>query len=200
MRKALLVVALALLWLAGCKRLRSADYKLLDQAGMWYGQIQELRGLDTTDAEVAELVKLKHAGVPDAACVELVSIAHLRKHPFASADAVLSLARAGFSESDVLEIARADQLDALSSEMVTLRFTGLSTEVALDVARRRVQGLPTLSCLQVAQLKNTGLTEQQILERINRGMTDAEADAEIAARRRAANRTGFVRNRGRRRR
>jgi hypothetical protein len=200
MRKALLLVALALLCLTGCKPLRSTDYHPLDQAGMWYGQIQELRKLDTTDAEVAELVKLKEAGIPDEACVELVSIAHAQKHPFVSADAVLSLARAGFSESNVLEIARTDQLDAMSGEVVTLRLTGFSPEVALDVARRRAKGLTTLSTLEIAQLKNTGLTEKQILDRIDRGMADAEADAEITARRRAANKTGFVRNRGRRRR
>jgi len=187
-----------LLCVAGCKTHRSADFKPLDQAGAWYETIQELRGLDVNDAEVAELVKLKRVGASDATCVELVKVAHARNHPLMSADAVLSLARAGFTAPDVLEIARLDELDARSGEAVTLRLTGLSTEVVVQVMRRRMKGLPTMSNLEIARLKNTGLTEKQILDRIDRGITDAEAEREVAARRRAANQTGFVRNRGRR--
>ena len=48
-----------------------------------------------------------------------------------------------------------------------------------------------------SKLKNTGLTEQQILQRINQGMTDEQAEKEIAARKRASNQTGFVRIHGR---
>jgi hypothetical protein len=49
-------------------------------------------------------------------------------------------------------------------------------------------------------LKNTGLTEKQIMERINQGMTDAEADKEAAYREATRNHanTGFVRQHGRR--
>ena len=52
---------------------------------------------------------------------------------------------------------------------------------------------------EIAKLKNTGLTEQQILQRIKEGMTDAQAEKEVAARVRARNHsgTGFVRVRGR---
>jgi hypothetical protein len=44
------------------------------------------------------------------------------------------------------------------------------------------------------------LTERQILERVNQGMTDAQADKEATAREAARNHsgTGFVRLRGRR--
>ncbi|MGA2482258.1 MAG: hypothetical protein ABSF92_03985 [Candidatus Acidiferrales bacterium] len=194
----LLAATLVLMCVAGCKTHPSADFKPLDQAGMWYENIQELRGLDVNDAEVAELARLKQTGAADATCVELVKAAHAHNHPFASADAVLSLGRAGFTEADILEFARMDELDSKSGEAVTLKFTGISTDGVVEVMQRRMKGLPTMSNLEISKLKNTGLTEKQILEQINRGMTDAEAEREVTARRHAANQTGFVRNRGRR--
>jgi hypothetical protein len=198
MNRFLRVAAVGLVCLAGCKQHPSADLRPLDQAGAWYETIQQLRGLDVSDAEVAELVKLKHAGVSDATCVKLVESAHAHKHPFASASAVLTLAQAGFSPQEVLDLAQSDQLDQRSTEALTLRLTGLSTSVVVEVIRREMNGLPTMSSLQIARLKNTGLSEKQVLERVDRGMTDAQAEAEIASRRRAANKTGFVSNRGRR--
>jgi hypothetical protein len=50
-------------------------------------------------------------------------------------------------------------------------------------------------------LKNTGLTEKEIIQRIDRGMDDNQAEKEIRARETARNHygTGFVSIRGRRR-
>ena len=64
---------------------------------------------------------------------------------------------------------------------------------------RRMKGLPTLNSAEIGRLKNTGLTEKQIMERINQGMTDAQADREAALREATRNHanTGFVRTRGR---
>jgi hypothetical protein len=58
-----------------------------------------------------------------------------------------------------------------------------------------------MSTAEIGRLKNTGLTEKQILEKINAGMTDAQADKEAASREAARNHsnTDFVRVRGRRR-
>jgi hypothetical protein len=52
---------------------------------------------------------------------------------------------------------------------------------------------------QISRLKNTGLTEKQILERVKEGMTDAQAEREIALREATRNHsnTGFVRVHGR---
>jgi hypothetical protein len=63
-----------------------------------------------------------------------------------------------------------------------------------------LKGQPTLSSAEIGRLKNTGLTEKQILERINQGMTDAQADKEASLREATRNHanTGFVRTRGRR--
>jgi hypothetical protein len=65
--------------------------------------------------------------------------------------------------------------------------------------QRHLQNQPTLSSGEIARLKNTGLTESQVLERINQGMTDEQAEKEVVARETARNHygTGFVRVRGR---
>lgn len=197
MRRLLPAVALALLCLCACQRKPFTDFRSLDQAGMWYEHIEKLKSLDTSEAEIAELVKLKQTGLSDETCVALISAAHAHQHPFSSADSVLSLGRAGLGEPEILEIARMDKLDTLSGDAVILRLTGLSSQAVVHIARRRAAGQRTLSSPIIARLKDTGLYEQQILERVNRGMTDAQAEAEIAARRRARNPTGFRRNRGR---
>jgi len=66
---------------------------------------------------------------------------------------------------------------------------------------RKLANQPTLSSGEISRLKNTGLTEKQVVDRINRGMTDAQADKEIALREAERNHanTGFVRVHGRKR-
>jgi hypothetical protein len=80
-----------------------------------------------------------------------------------------------------------------------LRLVGLSEHAVDLILRRRLQGQTTLSSAEIGRLKNTGLTEKQILERINQGMTDAQANKEAAAREAVRNHsgTGFVRLHGR---
>jgi hypothetical protein len=166
---------------------------------MWSSGLEQLKALNASDSEVAQLVKVKRARLSDDACVALVAAAHERKHPFTSGDSTANLASAGYSEDQILEIARADQLDAISGDAVALRLIGLSDRFVQFVLKRRLQGHSTLGTPQIARLKNTGLSETQILEKIKAGMTDAQADREIAAREAARNHagTGFVRVRGR---
>jgi len=90
-----LIVALAALLAPGCKHLQPVDTRPLDQAGMEYRSVEELRELDVTDVEVAAVVKAREAGISDAACVELVRIARGRKQPFSSGEAIASLRRVG---------------------------------------------------------------------------------------------------------
>ncbi len=163
--------------------------------------LEELKALNTSDEEIAQVVKLKHARVSDDTSVALVSSAHAHHHIFTSADSVASLTGAGFSDSQIMEIANADKLDLVSEDAVMLRLIRLSDATVQLVLDRRLQGQPVLSSAEIAKLKNTGLTERQIVERINQGMTDAEADKEIYVRETIRNHsnTGFVRARGRRR-
>jgi hypothetical protein len=69
-----------------------------------------------------------------------------------------------------------------------------------EIMHRRMQGLPTLTSEQIGRLKNTGMSEKQILEVIARGLDGAQAEAFVAQREASRNHsnTGFVRTRGRR--
>lgn len=199
MKHCIVVVALSALLAGGCKQHPLTDYRPLDQAGMWSDTVEQLKKLNVSDSEVAQLVALKNAGISDQACVQLVSMAHERQQFFTSSSSAKSLAGAGFSETQILELARAGQLDTLSAEAITLRLIGLSDSTVQMILHRRLANQPTLSSGEISRLKNTGLTEKQIVERIENGMTDAQADKEIAlreAQRNHAN-TGFVRVHGR---
>lgn len=198
MRNRILLLALSAL-LVGCKQHPLTDYRPLDQVGMWSDSVEQLKKLNVSDSEVLQLVTLKTAGISDDACIQLVSMAHDRKEFFVSSSSVKSLAGANFSEAQILELARAGQLDTLSAEAVTLRLIGLSDSTVQMVLHRRLANQPTMSSGEISRLKNTGLTEKQVVERIQNGMTDAQADKEIAlreAQRNHAN-TGFVRVHGR---
>jgi len=185
--------------MSGCHQHPLTDYRPLDQVGMWSSNVEQLKTLNTSDTEVAQLVKLKQAGIGDDACVTLITEAHKRQHLFMSADSAVNLARAGYPEPVILEIAKSDQLDIISGDAVMLRLVGLSDSAVDLILHRRLKGQATMSSAEIGRLKNTGLTEKQILERINQGMTDAQADKEASLREATRNHsnTGFVRTRGR---
>src|SRR5258708_15698685 len=200
MKSRALLLGVCVLFAGGCHQHLLTDYRPLDQSGMWSSGLEQLKKLNTSDFEVAQLVKVKQAGVSDDTCVALDAAAHERTHPVASGDSNATLANAGYSEPQILEIAGTDQLDAISGDAVALRLIGLSDSFVQFVLHRRLQGQATLGTPQIARLKNTGLTEKQILDKIKAGVTDAEANREIAnleaARSHAG--TGFVRVHGRR--
>jgi hypothetical protein len=198
--KLMLLGVFVLFRVSGCDKHPLTDYRPLDQAGMWSSSVEQLKTLNTSDLEVAQLVRLKQAGISDDACVTLITGAHQRQHAFTSADSAVNLARAGYSEPVILEIAKADQLDIISGDAVMLRLVGLSDSAVDLILHRRLKGQRTMSSAEIGRLKNTGLTEKQILERINQGMTDAQADKEAALREATRNHanTGFVRARSRR--
>ena len=183
----------------GCKHHPFVDTQPLDQAGMTYSNIQELKGLDVTNAEIAEIAKARQAGISDTGCIELVRFARGRKEPFSSGGAVASLRQVGVSEPTVLELARLNQLGLWVGEAQAMRLVGLSDKVLLAIARRRAAGQPALSGPSVGRLKNAGLSEADILAGIEQGLTDEQAEEVIATRRRAAGGSTFVRQYRRRR-
>src|ERR1700731_3289732 len=199
MKSHALLLGVCALFAVGCKQHLLTDYRPLDQSGMWSSGLEQLKALNASDSEVAQLVKGKRARLSDDACVALVAAAHERKHPFTSGDSTANLASAGYSEEQILEIARADQLDSISGDAVALRLIGFSDNFVQFILQRRLQKHPTLGTPQIARLKNTGLTEKKILEQIKSGLTDAQADRELAAREAAGKGAGggFVRVRGR---
>jgi hypothetical protein len=198
--KVLLLGVFVLFRMSGCQQHPLTDYRPLDQAGMWSSDVEQLKSLNTSDAEVLQIVRLKQAGLGDDTCVALVTDAHQHQHLFANADSAVNLAGAGYSESQILEIAKSDQLEIISGDAVMLRLVGLSGPAVDMILHRRLRGQLTMSSAEIGRLKNTGLTEKQILERINQGMTDAQADREAAFREATRNHsgTGFVRTHGRR--
>src|SRR5215510_2850630 len=201
MRYTVIPFAVFLLRSFGCDSHPLTDYRPLDQAGMWSSNVEQLKALNVSDTEITQLTKLKQAGVSDDACVTIVSDAHNHKHPFASADSAVNLMRAGCGEPIILEMTRADQLDNLSGDAVMLRLVGLSDSAVDVILHRRLRAQRTMSSAEIGRLKNTGLTEKQIMDRVNSGMTDAEADKEAALREATRNHsnTGFTRVHGRRR-
>lgn len=200
MKYKLIPAAFLLLRLYGCNQHLFTDYRPLDKSGMWSSSVEQLKKLNTSDTEVEQLTKMKQGGVSDDACVQVIADAHSHQHPFASADSAVNLMNAGYNESVILEMTKADQLDNLSGDAVMLRLVGLSDPAVDTILHKRMKGQRTMSSAEIGRLKNTGLTEAQIMERINRGMTDAEADREATVREATRNHanTGFSRVKGRR--
>jgi hypothetical protein len=201
MRCRLLSIAAALLVAGGCHQHPLTDYRPLDKAGMFSASTEQLKALNTSDAEIAQVVALKQAGVTDDNCVALISAAHAAKHPFYSTDSVTSLIGARYSQAQILEFARANKLDAISGDAVMFRLIGLSDHTVQILVQRRLEDRLTLSSAAIGRLKNTGLTEKQILEKIDQGMTDEQAQTEASQREAVRNHahTDFVRVQGRRR-
>ena len=175
------------------------DYRPADKAGIYSGTIEELKKLNTSDAEVAEIIRLKQASVDEKTIVSLVRIAHEHQHSFVATDTVRSLAGATFSDEQILRIAQTDQYDTIGNDVVMLHAMGLSGPTVDYLLDRRLRNIRTMSVATIADLKNTGLSEKEILYRIQQGMTDAQGESEAAARQKAiAHNTGFRSNRGRR--
>jgi hypothetical protein len=194
-----LLAVCALAALAGCQKQAKVDYTSLDQSGMWSSSLGELKGLKPSSLEITQLTKLKQAGASDDLCLALLKATHAHGQQFRSADSAIDLSRSGYSDAQILEMAQADQLDILSGEAVTLKLIGLSNSTVEEVLHRRIQGLPTLTSEQIGRLKNTGMSEKQILEIVNQGLSDQQAETLIARREAVRNHsnTGFVRVRGR---
>src|SRR5439155_1820264 len=89
---------------SGCDMHPLTDDRPLDQAGMWSSNVEDLKELNTSDNEVAQLVKLKQAGITDDACVTLVADVHQHEHAFVSADAMVGIARVGNADPGYTDI------------------------------------------------------------------------------------------------
>jgi hypothetical protein len=194
------MLAFAAAIIAGCQSKQEINYLPLTQSGMFSASSDALKKLNITEPEIAQVAALKSAGMSDDMCVALFTAARDRHHSFSSAAPAKNLYGAGFTDEQILAMAKNDQLDIVGGEAVMLHLIGLSDSAAQTVLKRRMSGLPTMSAAEIGRLKNTQLTEREILARIENGMTDAQADAEATAREkgRAHSGTGFVRVHGRR--
>jgi hypothetical protein len=199
MRRSLRFLGVCLLFLGGCKKQPQMDYSVLDQGGMWSTNLDELKKQKVTGAEVSQLAKLKHAGASDDLCLALFKAARDHHHDFSSGESAVNLSRAGYSDAQIIKMAQSDQIDILSGDAVMLKLMGLSNSTVQAVMSRRMQGLATLSSEQIGRLKNTAMGEKQILEIVNQGLSNQQAESLIAEREAVRNHsnTGFVRVHGR---
>jgi len=199
MRRYSLLLSVCLLVVAGCKTQPKTNYAALDQSGMWSSSVDQLKQLNVTDLEITQLAKLKRAGASDDLCLALFKAARDHHHDFSNADSAIELSQAGYADDQILEMAKSDQIDILSGEAITLKLIGLSNSGVQAIIHRRIEGLPTLTSEQIGRLKNTSMSERQILDLVNQGISNEQVEKLIAAR--EANRnhsnTGFVRDHGR---
>lgn len=199
MRKSLQLFVVLLL-LAGCEKKPTVDYTPLDQSGMWSSNLDKVKKFKVSNAEVAQLAALKRAGAGDDLCLALLKAARDHNHEFTSGDSAVTLSRAGYSDAQILEMAQADKLDALSADAVMLKLLGLSDYAVQVIIQRRETGLPTLTSAQIGRLKNVGMSEKKILDFVYQGLPDQQAEAQIAKLEASRNHahTDFVRVHGRR--
>jgi hypothetical protein len=177
---------------SSCKPAQKPDTEQADQLAMWLDSVPQLKILNVSGAEVAELSKAHEAGLTDPSSIVLIKLARDHKKPFADGQSIADLLNAGSSEATVLELARLNQLGIWAGEARAMRLTGLSDKIVLAVAQRRSQGLPVLSGEKLGELKNTGVGDAMILDMIQKGDSDETATRYIAQRERAAGGHKFV--------
>jgi hypothetical protein len=173
----------ALFFQVACESLIPLDTKPLDNAGIAYSTIKELKRLHITAAEIGEIAKVRQSGLSDADCVTLLQIFHRRGEPFTAGDAVASLHQSGMSEGTVLALAGMDQVGLGYGELQAMHLAGLSDAIVLEVARHHAAGRPELSGGSLGTLRNLRMDNTTLLELVRRGIPDSEAPEIIAARR-----------------
>ncbi len=189
-----LLLAAAALALAGCHSAALTDTRPLDNAGMSYDAIQQLRALEITDSEVAQIAQAKEAGLSDDGCVEIEKIYRGRGQHYDAGGAVAGLLGAGMSEDDVLAVARLGQLGFGAGELQAMRLAGLSDAIILEVARHRAESKPVLSGASLAMMQNTGMRESTLLELTRLGVPDSEAGAILSSRHNGASEAEILRH------
>ena len=184
--------------MAGCNKSRTHTNQL-DTAGMHPESIEALRKYQVNDAEVQQVVIAGNAGMSEKDCVELVRIARSRDRVFAEGEVVAGLLGAGTKEGTVMELVRLDELTRFGGEAEAMRLAGLSDEVILDVARHRSKGEAVLSAVRLAELRDAGFSNAQLLAALDRGISDQQAEQAIAHHDYVVGGHSFVRQTGRRR-
>jgi hypothetical protein len=172
--------------IGGCRHVQPLDAKPLYASGLSYDASKKLEAQGITAAEIAEIAKVRSAGMSDEGCLQVYQISHARGEPFTAGDGVAGLIRVGMREQDVLELARMNQLGLGVGELQAMHLAGLSDAIILEVARHHAAGKPALSGASLASMKNAGLRESTLYELARRGVPDSQVAAIIAYRRHGA--------------
>jgi len=178
---------------AGCHVAPPLDTKALDSAGMTYDTIQQLKGMNITATDVAQLATARNSGFSDAGCIAVLAMYRARNQAFDAGDDIAGLVRAQIAEPTILELAKLNQLGFASGEYEAMRLAGLSDAIVLEVARHRAAGQPVLAGASLASLKNAGVRELTLLELARRGVPDSQAAAILSYRRHGASDADIIR-------
>jgi hypothetical protein len=182
-RLAALAVALAFL---GCHTVPPLDTAPLDNAGMSYETENQLKALNVTPPEIAQIAAARQSGFSDDACLQVVRLYRERKQKFDAGDAIAGLMQAGMSEGTVLKLVQLNQLGLNAGELQAMRLAGLSDEIILEVAQHHAAGQPVLGGVSLATLQNAGMRESTLLDLVRHNVPDSKTNAILALRRRGA--------------
>jgi hypothetical protein len=169
--------------LTSCQALMPLDTTALDNAGMRYDSIKELKALHITAPEVAEIAKVRQAGFPDADCVQLLRISRGRHEQFTAGDAIATMRQSDMPESTILGLANLDQLGPGYGELQAMHLAGLNDAIILEVARHHAADQPVLSGASLGNMRNLRMDNSILLELVRRGIPNSEAGEILALRR-----------------
>lgn len=192
------LLAASVLLLSSCSKMRQANMTPLDTAGMHSESLEQLHKYQVSDDEVQQILVAGRAGMSERGCVRLVGLARAHHRVFHEGDAIANLLGAGMKEDSVLQLVQLDQLTPFAGEAAAMRLAGLSDDVILDVARRRAKGQVVLAGARLAELRDAGFSNAQLVAALDRGVTDKEADEIIARHNYAVGGHSFVRQHGHR--
>lgn len=193
------VAAASFFLLASCNRIRQTNMTPLDSAGMHPDSIEQLQKYKVNDDEIQQVLITGRAGMSEKGCVELISLARARHAVFAEGDAVAGLLGAGMKESSVMELVGLNQLMQFAGEAEAMRLAGISDDVIVDAAHHRAKGDAVLAGARLAELRDAGFSNAQLIAALDRGMSDKQADEVITRHNYALGGHNFVRQTGRRR-
>lgn len=171
---------------AACHRAAPVSTLALDNSGMSYDAVQQLKELKISSSEVTEIVRVHDAGLSDEDCVQLVRIFRGGGEEFNASNTVTDLLRAGIGADVILELAKLNQLGLGAGELQAMHLAGLSDAILLEVARHHAQGRPVLSGASLATLKNAGFRESTLLEFTRHGVADSQLATILSLRRHRA--------------
>lgn len=186
-RRAQLVALAIALAFVGCHNIPPVDTSPLDNAGMSYDAVKQLKALDITAPEVVQVATARQGGFSDEASVRVLRMYRSRKQAFDAGDAIAGLLEAGMSENTIVRLAQLNQLGLNAGELQAMRLAGLSDEIILEVAQHHAAGQPVLSGVSLATLQNAGMRESTLLELVRHGVPDSETREILALRRHGAN-------------
>lgn len=188
------ICAVLAIWCAGCAGLKPVDTSPLENSGMSYEAVQQLDALNMSTAEVAEIAKARQGGFSDEDCIEIIKIYRSRNHPFDAGDAVAGLTQAGMADTDVLNLARMNELGLGWGELQAMKLASMSDAIVMAEARQRASGKSVLSGATLARLKNAGVRESTLLKLIERAVPESQGRAIVAYRRRGASEAAILRH------